>query len=269
MKIYDLTEGNNPLIISIPHAGTFVPDNIKERFTDTALNLPDTDWHVGKLYNDFAKENNATLLQANYSRYVIDLNRPPDNTALYPGQTKVSLCPDKTFDGQDIYKNALEPDTEEVTQRLKAYWHPYHDEIENQITRTIKKHGYAVLYDAHSIRSIVPRLFDGQLPDLNIGTADGKSCNQTIAKAAFDAAQKSSYSAVLNGRFIGGYITRRYGQPEEGVHALQMELTQSNYMNEDSFTYDETRAARLKPALEIILHAITNNAGTGIKPKPV
>ncbi len=264
MDIYNLKAGTSPLIISVPHAGTFVPEDIKKYFTAIARTLPDTDWHVDQLYNDFANANNATIVKANYSRYVIDLNRPSNDEPLYPGQTKIPLCPEETFDGQALYE-----DTSDMTGRIEKYWQPYHDELARQIERVKGIHGYAILYDAHSICQIVPRLFEGNLPDLNLGTVNGISCDKGMAKAAFEVAQDSSYSAVLNGRFVGGYITRHYGDPEGNVHALQMELVRGNYMNEDGFVYDEARAAQLKPVLERVLHAITNNFDAGIKPKPV
>lgn len=269
MDVFNLREGNSPLIISSPHAGTYVPDEIKALFTEEAQSLPDTDWHVDRLYDDFASAEDVTFIRANYSRYVIDLNRPPDDTPLYPGQVKVPLCPDKTFDGVEIYREGCAPDAAEIEQRLKLYWRPYHAEIERQIERALSVHGIAILYDAHSIRQSVPRLFDGILPDLNIGTAGGKSCAPEMAEKVMAAAEASRYSAVLNGRFIGGYITRAHGAPERNVHALQMELAQVNYMDERSFDYDAEKAADLKAALEQILHAVTDYARARVKAKSV
>lgn len=258
MKLYNVKEGAGPLIISIPHVGTCVPDDIKAQMTKAALIFSDTDWHVDRLYQDFAKAHDVTIIAANYSRYVVDLNRPLDDKPLYPGQTKISLCPDKTFDGQDIYKDGKAPDDKEIAERVKKYWKPYHDELEKQIERVKEQNGYAIVYDAHSICSKVPRLFEGTLPDLNLGTAGGNSCSKGMAQAAFDAAQKSLYSAVLDGRFVGGYITRHYGDPANNIHALQMELAQSIYMDENSFTYDEVKARRLKQILGDVLQAVMN-----------
>lgn len=256
MQLYELKKSGGPLIISIPHAGTYLPEDIKKCLTPEALELPDTDWHVPLLYEDFVRANNVTLIQANYSRYVVDLNRPPDDAPLYRGQTKVSLCPDQTFDGEDIYLPGQDPDEQEIRDRVKKYWQPYHDELRRQIDRIIRKHGHAILYDAHSIRSEVPRLFKGKLPDLNLGTVNGASCIGKMAKAAFNEVQNSPYSAVLNGRFIGGYITRHYGDPANNVHAIQMELALANYAEEQTFTYDNAKAAQLKPVLERVLHAV-------------
>lgn len=255
MRIFTLHKGAAPLIISIPHAGTDIPDEIKSRLTAEALRLSDTDWHVPRLY-DFAQDMGATVIAAHYSRTVIDLNRPPDNAALYPGQVKMPLCPLDTFEGALLYKAGQEPDEKEIAQRLEDYWRPYHDELARQIARAKKAHGYALLYDAHSIKAEVPRLFEGRLPDLNIGTAKGVSCASVLEQAAFDAAQKSSYSAVLNGRFIGGYITRHYGDPAHHVHALQMEIARDNYMDEEGFVFNEEKAQKLRLSLQSVIQSI-------------
>jgi len=267
--IYALSEGQSPLIISIPHSGTKVREDITKNFTAPARTLPDTDWHVDRLYAPYAQANDVTIIQAHYSRYVIDLNRPPDNAALYPGQTKVPLCPDQTFDGADIYESGHTPDDAAIARRLQTYWQPYHDELARQIERLKAKHGFAVLYDAHSIRSSVPRLFDGTLPDLNIGTADGKSCDEKLAQKIYRIADQSGFSAILNGRFIGGHITRSHGDPENHVHAIQMEIAQSAYMDEDSFAYDDAKAAKLIPVLEQILHAAAYGPAARVMPDTV
>ena len=259
MNIFSLHEGTAPLIISIPHAGTMIPDEIKAWMTSEALRLPDTDWHIPQLY-DFAIAMGVTIISARYSRYVIDLNRPPDNAALYPGQTKVSLCPDEIFEG------GSEPDEKETSQRLATYWRPYHDELRQQIERLKQEHGYAVLYDAHSIKGDLPRLFEGRLPDMNLGTAKGTSCAPAMEQAAYKAAQNCSYSSILNGRFIGGYITRHYGDPAHDVHALQMELVRENYMNEDDFSFSKERAQNLRIALKSVLQSILDWGVATYKP---
>tara|TARA_R110002124_G_scaffold129483_1_gene290899 strand:+ start:197136 stop:197930 length:795 start_codon:yes stop_codon:yes gene_type:complete len=264
MDVYKLTQGQSPLIISNPHSGIFVPEAIKERFTAEALALPDTDWYIDKLYQTIAQSLDASMITAKYSRYVIDLNRPPDNAALYPGQAKIPLCPDKTFHSHDIYQDGLQPDEAEIAARLERYWRPYHDEITQQIARVKALHGYAILFDAHSICQGLTLLFEGDLPDLNIGTANGESCSPAIEQAAHAAAEVSPYSNVLNGRFIGGYITRHHGDPANGVYALQMELIRALYMDEETTLYNEEKAAQLITTLSRILHAITNEAKSGI-----
>lgn len=251
-----LIQGTLPLLISIPHMGTFVPPEIKRRMTPDALALPDTDWHVDKLYW-FAESMGASLLMATHSRYVVDLNRPQDDQHLYPGQVKTGLCPLETFDGAPVYREGEEPDEIEKLNRVASYWLPYHEALEQELARLKQKHGYAILYDAHSIRSEVPRLFEGRLWDLNLGSAHDKSCAPEMAQAALAAAAASGYSAVLNGRFVGGHITRHYGQPANDVHALQMELTWANYMDEaPPYAYRPDKAEKLQAALKSVLEAL-------------
>jgi N-formylglutamate amidohydrolase len=234
-------------------------------YQNRPVRLPDTDWHIPQLY-DFAVDMGITIVSAHYSRYVIDLNRPPDNAPLYPGQTKVSLCPDETFEGKNIYKNGAEPDEQEIAQRLEKYWRPYHNELRRQIERLKQEYGYAVLYDAHSIKGDLPRLFEGHLPDMNLGTAKGTSCALAMEQAAYKAAQNCSYSSILNGRFIGKYMTRHYGAPVHDVHTLQMELVRENYMNENDFSFAEERAQNLRIALKPVLQSVLDWGVATYKP---
>lgn len=192
--------------------------------------MPDTDWFVPKLY-DFLMEMDVTVIIAGYSRYVIDLNRPPDNKNLYSGTFTSALCPDKLFNGNPVYQDAVIPDEEEVTKRLALFWRPYHQALAEQINRIKDKFGYCVLYDAHSIRSHVPLLFDGKLTDLNLGTNKGASCPERLQKTVEQLMHSNNeFSCTSNGRFIGGYITRHYGQPERHIYALQMEIGQNAYL---------------------------------------
>ena len=256
MHPFRLTTGHIPILVSMPHTASFIPDKIKERMTAPAALSPDTDWHMERLY-DFAQAMGASMLAATHSRYVVDLNRDPADTDLYPGQVKTGLCPLQSFSGADIYKPGREPDAADRAARIVDYWQPYHDALVRELSRIKGLHGYAILYDAHSIASRLPRLFDGRLPDLNLGTARGQSCAPAMERAAFAAAQKSGYSHVLNGRFIGGYITRHYGDPGRGIHALQMELVQENYMDEVApYAYASDRAERLQAALEGVIRAV-------------
>lgn len=264
MDIYDLKTGDSPLIISAPHAGTYVPDEILFTFTEEGKDLADTDWYVDKLHKDFALRNDATFIRANYSRYVIDLNRPPNNEALYPGQAKVPLCPDFTFKEKPIYREGHAPDGQEVNRRLHKYWTPYHSEVAKQIKRVKDIHGFAVLYDAHSIEQSLSLLFEGELPDLNIGTANGTSCSPAVEQSVMDVIKDANYSHVLNGRFIGGYITRHHGDPENNVHAVQMEIVRSLYMDEEGFVYRPDRAAYLIETLEAVLNALTHHSGARV-----
>lgn len=261
LPVFDLVPGTSPLLISIPHAGTKLSPGLVERLTLAAQALPDTDWHVPELY-DFAHGLGASFVIARYARTVIDLNRPPDGQSLYPGQATTDLCPITLFDGQPLYRPNQAPDADEIAARRTQYWQPYHDSLRAELDRIKAAHGYALLYDAHSIQSAVPRLFSGSLPDLNIGTVNGTSCGSRVGEALLATAQKdAAFSSVLNGRFIGGYITRHYGRPTEGIDALQMELAQKTYMSERSpFTYEPHKAKRLQKILRQILETFLTHA---------
>lgn len=251
-----LIAGDAPLLISIPHMGSYVPPDVKRRLTPEALALPDTDWHVDKLYW-FAQDMGCSILMATHSRYVVDLNRPQDDGHLYPGQVKTGLCPLETFGGDPVYREGEEPDEIEKVNRIASYWLPYHEALQEEIARLKAKHGYVILYDAHSIKTEVPRLFEGQLWDLNLGSAHDKSCNPAMSQAALKAAEGGAYSAVLNGRFVGGHITRHYGQPENHVHAIQMELTWKNYMDETPpYLYRPEKAEQLQVQLKKVIAAL-------------
>ncbi len=248
MQPYDYFPGTVPILVSIPHRGTFVPDALLKRFTAPAKQLPDTDWHLDRLYS-FARELGVHLLMATHSRYVIDLNRSPDGQVLYPGKFTTGLCPLTLFDGTPIYQGGYEPDEEEIQQRIQKYWQPYHDKL-RAIIAELSSEQRVVVFDAHSIRSKVPLLFAGVLPNLNFGTADGLSANPELTKKLMTYCERSPYSVVCNGRFKGGYITRHYGNPSLGIDALQLELAQENYMGESyPFTYDEDKAKKLQETL--------------------
>ncbi len=251
--LMNLHLGQSPLLISMPHCGTWLPDEILRHLNPPARSLPDTDWHIPQLY-DFAEDLDATILSANYSRYVVDLNRPPDNLSLYPGQAGTGLCPELQFNGMSLYTADYVLDEAEVERRVKHFWQPYHSLLEAEIKRIHAQHGYVLLYDAHSIASQVPRLFEGRLADLNFGTANGESCAPDTESALVASLQQPDYSVAINQRFVGGYITRHYGHPEAGIHAVQMELSQRNYMNETpDFCYREDLAQVLKKTLRNVL----------------
>ena len=247
--------GSTPLVISMPHVGREIPRDIAARMTPRALAVPDTDWHVERLYA-FARDRGAAWLEPQLSRYVVDLNRPPDDAALYPGQVSTGLCPRESFDGEPLYRGAG-PADEEIAARRRDYWQPYHDALATLIAGAHARHGYAVLLDAHSIRSQVPRLFAGRLPDGTLGTNDGRSGDPRLATALVAVvAARPGFSHVLDGRFKGGYITRHYGRPEAGVHALQIELAQSAYMDEATAEYEVARAAPLVRLLADVVAAL-------------
>lgn len=251
---YSLHRGTAPLLISLPHDGSRIPDAIAARMRPAARRAPDTDWHVGRLYEPLAKALGASVLRPQWSRYVVDLNRPADGHALYPGRKETGLVSTVGFDGEPLYVDGAEPDAEEIQQRVNEYWHPYHQALSQELERLRGEHGRVVLWEGHSIRSRVPMLFDGRLPDLNLGTADGASCGPALQQQLQAALQgQSRYTHVVNGRFKGGYITRHYGRPEAGVQAVQLELAQLNYMDEDSFAYDEARASPLQDVILSLL----------------
>lgn len=253
MTIYDFTQGQIPLLISIPHGGTALPPNIENRLTNGAKAVPDTDWYVDRLYN-FAENMGASVLCANYSRYVVDLNRGVERAALYPGKSETTLCPLTDFTEQNIYLDEG-PDEQEIEQRIEQYWQPYHTKIREELDRIHSKFGHALLWDAHSIKTIVPRFFDGKLPDLNLGTGNGTTCPESTAQALMD--KKGPYSAVLNGRFKGGYITRHYGRPDQNITAIQMETSQDCYM--DGKDFSETKADKLRPILQHMIETFVGS----------
>lgn len=258
IEVVTTFEGELPLLISVPHDGCHVPDDLRARMTPAGLAVPDTDWHVAELY-DFARDLGASMQVANYSRYVIDLNRSATDDVLYPGKIVTSLCPEQTFSGENIYpKGGVTK--EEKLARVSTYWRPYHARLKSTLAAMRAKHGYALLWDAHSIPSIVPRLFDGELSELNIGTNSGQSCAASIEAAVVEAASASPYSAVLNDRFKGGYITRHYGDPENRLYAIQLEIAQRAYMDEATMVFDAEKAGRLRATLRQLLEAFLSAA---------
>lgn len=248
--LYDLKQGSLPLLVSIPHCGNYIPDAIKSRLTPEAQTQPDADWHLQRLYT-FVAEMGGSLLTATHSRYVIDLNRPPDDESLYPGQTTTGLCPRETFRGDPVYIDGRGVDPDEMADRRHMYWEPYHDALQNELTRLRKLHKHVLLWEGHSIASVLPRLFDGRLPDLNFGTLGGKTCTPLIQEEIERKVKGERYSWVFNGRFKGGYITRHYGTPQDGIHAVQLEMAQEIYMSERfPYSYDAALAAGLVPVLK-------------------
>lgn len=254
---FHLELGRSPILVSMPHVGTTIPDDLKPRYVDRALAVEDTDWHLHQLY-DWLGEMGASVLRPELSRYVIDLNRPPDDAPMYPRASNTELCPTRFFTGDALYRDGLAPDPTERARRRDLYWQPYHDALRTELDRIKARHGFALLWDAHSIRSRIPWLFDGDLPGLNIGTADHASADESITDAvAAAAARFPQVTHVVNGRFKGGYITRHYGQPANAIHAVQMELVQANYMDEGApYAYHGPRAT----ATAIVLRRLLERA---------
>ena len=258
MRLWELSRGDAPLIIDVPHAGTHLPDAIAFRLTEAARTVPDTDWHVDTLYA-FARGTGATMLVATHSRYVVDLNRDPSGAALYPGADNTELCPTRSFANAPIYGNGDSPTEREIAARRSVFFDPYHATLAAEIQRVRARHGYAILLDAHSIGSEVPRFFKGRLPDLNLGTVQGASCAPEAQSLAAEVLKHAKpFTHVVNGRFTGGYVTRHYGHPDEDVHALQLEMAQSAYMDEaPPFRYDPRKAASLIGVLERLVFALS------------
>ena len=256
MDVYDFTPGGAPLLVSIPHCGTWIPPELADGMTPAALEVADTDFHLPRLY-DFLRTLDVPVLAATHSRYVIDLNRPPDGAQLYPGASNTELCPTTRFDFAPIYVDAP-PGAAEIARRIDTYWRPYHDRLAAELQRIRQRHGYALLFDAHSIVSVCPRFFEGCLPDFNLGTGGGTSCDPDLAQHLLDVARSHpAYTSVLNGRFKGGYITRQYGNPSERAHSVQLELAEKTYMVEQPpFPYDEALAAQVQPVLRGLIDTL-------------
>lgn len=257
-----IKRGSSPIILGMPHTGTFVPDDVMDKLNDRGRKLADTDWHIDRLYEGLLGD--VTIVQATFSRYVIDANRDPTGVSLYPGQNTTTLCPTTDFVGAPIYSAGEEPNEGEVEQRRLSFHRSYHQAIEDEIERLKVKHQNVVLYDCHSIRSALPFLFEGTLPDLNLGTNEGTTCAREIQHEAYQICARSGFSTVLNGRFKGGWTTRHYANPRIGVHAFQMETAQSAYLTKEQapWTYDETKAAKLRPVLAQILTMMNDFALT-------
>lgn len=258
-----IRRGKAPLILSMPHVGTAIPADIKARLVSPWLARKDADWWIDALYA-FAADLDATLIRAHWSRTVVDLNRDPSGVSLYPGQATTGLCPVETFDGEALYHPGAEPDAAEIAARTELYFAPYHAALSNEISRLRNLHPVVVLYDCHSIRSAIPRLFDGELPLFNLGTNSGKAAAPALTASVAAILAGSGRSHVVDGRFKGGYITRHYGRPEDGIHAIQMELSCRGYLREPQgpvsetdwpVTFDPAYAAPVRKTLEAVLDA--------------
>ncbi|HMB55659.1 MAG TPA: N-formylglutamate deformylase [Arenimonas sp.] len=259
MDVFKLHRGSAPLLISLPHDGSAIPDAISARLTDGARSAPDTDWFVSRLY-DFARDLGASVLVPTYSRYVVDLNRSSDDVSLYPGQNTTGLCPIVRFSGEPVYREGEQPTPTEIAERVQRYWQPYHQALAGEIERIRSEHGRVLLWEGHSIRAELPFLFEGRLPDFNLGTVGGNSCAPAMQqRIAAVLSEQGDYTWVANGRFKGGYITRHYGDPTRGVDAVQLELAQSTYMDDVAVTYDDDKAAATATMIRKLLAAALAN----------
>ncbi len=260
MQVFEVHRGSGPIVLGQPHGGTYVPPDIRTRLDANGQTLKDTDWHINRLYDGLLAD--ATVVQSHVHRYVIDCNRDPAGGSLYPGQNTTTLVPLTDFDGVAIWRAGAEPSADEIEHRRQAYHAPYHAALDAELQRVRDEYGFAILFDCHSIRSAIPFLFKGTLPDMNIGTDGGVTCAPEIESITRKISEHSPYSTTLNGRFRGGWTTRHYGRPSEGLHAIQMELSQSTYMTSEAapWSYDTTRANRLRRWLRDILDAVQDTA---------
>jgi len=282
MEPYRFTAGGAPLLVSMPHVGTHLPPALAARMTEAALGVPDTDWHVERLY-DFLGDLGASVIAATHSRYVIDLNRDPAGAPLYPGASETTLCPTTSFDRAPLYRDGEAPGPDEVAARREALWRPYHERLAAELAALKARHGRVLLWDAHSIRSRVPRFFEGRLPDLNLGSgggtsadpgliaalagvlaqvAPGQAARSATGQAAESATGQAGYSHAVDGRFKGGYITRHYGAPRDAIDALQLELSQITYMDESPpYGFREDLAGSIRPLLRHLLRTALDWVG--------
>ncbi|BCT91357.1 N-formylglutamate deformylase [Lysobacter helvus] len=253
---FTLERGTAPLLVSVPHDGSEIPAALAARMTERARTAPDTDWHVARLY-DVARALGASILRPRFSRYVVDLNRPRDDTSLYPGQNTTGLCPAVQFTGAPVYLDGQAPDETEIAARVATYWAPYHAALQAELQRLRTAHGRVVLWEGHTIRgSDLAFLFEGRLPDLNLGTAGGASCSPALQQRLESVlAAQPDHDWVANGRFKGGYITRHYAAPENGIDAVQLEMSQRLYMDEDTFAWDAVRAPKAQAIIRALLEA--------------
>jgi N-formylglutamate deformylase len=255
--VLTLHRGASPLVVSLPHVGTHVPPELLARMLPRAAEVEDTDWHLERLYA-FARDMGATLLVPRASRYVVDLNRPPENAPMYPGVNNTELCPTRFFTGEPLYLPGQAPSEAEVQARVARWWQPYHATLRAELARAKAAHGHAVLFDGHSIKSALPWLFEGRLWDLNLGTVDGRSCDARLRAALVGLLEgQTRYTQVADGRFKGGHITRHYGRPDDGIHAIQLEMCWCCYMHEQPpYPYDEARAAQVTPLLKALVRTM-------------
>lgn len=252
MPAVEIKRGTGPLVLGLPHTGTYLPDAISGQLTDIGQALTDTDWHIHRLYQGLLPQ--LTSVRATFHRYVIDANRDPSGKSLYPGQNTTDLVPLTDFDGRPLWRQP--PDRQEIETRRALFHAPYHAALAAELQRVHRAHGIALLYDCHSIRSTIPFLFDGTLPDFNIGTNLGQTCDGQIEQAVTEICQAApAYSTTVNGRFKGGWTTRHYGRPATGIHAIQMELAQSTYLKGEAppWAFDAQKAAELSRILTQIL----------------
>lgn len=262
MKMFEMMSGDGPIVLGMPHGGMFLPNRIVNQLDSNGKHLADADWHIQRLYEGLLPS--ASIVAANFHRYLIDANRDPSGQSLYPGQNTTEICPTIDFDGEPLWQDGGAPDAAEIERRIMTYHAPYHAALEEALQRAKARHGIAILYDCHSIRPVAPYLFEGRLPDFNIGTDEGRTCAFEIEQAVAAICADTGQSMVVNGRFKGGWTTRHYGRPQDNIHAIQMELSQDLYMDlAPPFAFDVAKAEPLRATLKTILETLEHLALSG------
>jgi N-formylglutamate deformylase len=263
LQTFEFYQGSIPILVSMPHNGIQIPNEMAEKMTPSALKIEDTDWYMDKVYA-FASEMGCSVINPVYSRYVIDLNRPKNDMSLYPGADVTELCPTTQFNREDVYLQGMQPEQSEIDSRVRKYWQPYHQKLSEALKLMKQQFGYALLFEAHSIKSIVPRFFEGQLPDFNFGNYNLQSSSNELTQV-IESWQPNGYSKVVNGRFKGGYITRQYGEPENKIDSLQLELSQATYMNENKLQYNEAKANDVILVIKDLFHELQKYSSKMVK----
>ena len=254
---FTLHRGSTPLLVSLPHAGTQLTPELQSQLVPRAVQVEDTDWFLDRLYA-FVVDLGASLIVPRHSRYVVDLNRPSDNQPMYAGANNTELCPSRFFTGEPLYRDGQTPGADDVQQRVQIFWQPYHDALGAELARLKQAHGHAIVFDGHSIKSRLPWLFEGQLPDLNLGTAQGQACAPSLRDVLVRLLNaQTAFTVAIDGRFKGGHITRCYGHPARGIHAVQLEMCWRTYMHEEPpFSWDAAHATRVQPLLREMVQAM-------------
>ncbi len=262
MNVYKIIEPKSPripILVSVPHAGILFPKEVLEKMDPEKAAFPeDTDWFVDQLYG-FCSEMGITMIVANYSRCVVDLNRDPNNIPLYKdGRVITDVVSVTDFNGAPIYKDEYKPNETEIQNRLDHYFFPYHHKIEEILADLKKEFGVALLFDAHSIKKNVPGIQKDDFPQVILGDNDETSAHPELIQTAVESLSGKSFNFSHNFPFKGGFITRSFGKPEQNIHALQLEMTKTNYMNDSETEYDLERAEKIQQILKITLQNLTD-----------
>ncbi len=256
-----------PILVSVPHSGTEFPEDLEKFFKEKFRKDPeDTDWLVHKVY-DFLPSLGIPVLHAKYSRYVVDLNRDPDDVALYNDDRFITgLFPTHSFTKEALYKDksTQEEALSEFDRkwRMDRFYWPYYRAIQSHLTEKRDQHKAALLFDAHSIARSVPSLSAEPFPDLVLGTQMGFTADKKLIDAALEVLERSPYKVSHNDPFRGGNITRNHGNPEMGFHAMQLEMCQDLYLAEDGRSLDPEKTEQLRNTLSLLFRELEDAMNT-------